>query len=88
MVGGAAAAAAACRTDRHHSAEAEGCRFWLWGGFCRSGEYKNDRVHGVGAYYFTNGQVYEGRWENGKKSGPLVYTVETGQCFAAEFSDR
>lgn len=55
--------------------------------FC-SGEYMHDRVHGVGAYYFTNGQVYEGRWESGKKSGPLVYTVETGQCFAAEFADR
>jgi hypothetical protein len=50
-----------------------------------SGEYQSDRVHGVGAYYFTNGQVYEGRWENGKKAGPLIYTVETQQCFAAEF---
>jgi hypothetical protein len=50
-----------------------------------SGEYQSDRVHGVGAYYFTNGQVYEGRWENGRKAGPLVYTVETQQCFAAEF---
>jgi hypothetical protein len=32
--------------------------------------------------------VYEGRWVSGKKSGPLLYTVETGQSFAAEFSDR
>jgi hypothetical protein len=50
-----------------------------------SGEYQCDRVHGVGAYYFTNGQVYEGRWDKGRKAGPLVYTVETQQCFAAEF---
>jgi hypothetical protein len=36
-------------------------------------------------YYFATGQIYEGLWEAGKKSGWCVYTVETGTQWAGAF---
>jgi len=33
------------------------------------GEYKDDRYNGHGTYTFSNGEVWQGPWENGEFKG-------------------
>lgn len=38
------------------------------------GDWKHDVRHGFGAYYYANGDVYEGHWRKGLKEGLGTYT--------------
>lgn len=42
------------------------------------GELNGLKRHGIGKYYFNNGDVYEGGWKNGKKHGSGKYTFDNG----------
>lgn len=37
------------------------------------GDWKHDVRHGFGAYYYPNGDVYEGHWRRGLKEGLGTY---------------
>lgn len=51
---------------------------------CISGDCKN----GFGVYIFSNGDKYEGAWENGKRHGYGVYTWASGKQFKGEFREN
>lgn len=38
------------------------------------GDWRRDQRHGFGAYYYANGDVYEGHWRKGVKEGLGTYT--------------
>lgn len=38
------------------------------------GDWKHDVRHGFGAYYYPNGDLYEGHWHRGVKEGLGTYT--------------
>ena len=33
------------------------------------GEWRNDKMNGLGIMYYTNGTVYDGMWEDNMKHG-------------------
>ena len=33
------------------------------------GEWKNNEMHGTGKYFYKDGSIFEGTWENGHKNG-------------------
>lgn len=40
------------------------------------GEYKRGKKEGVGKYYFSNGDIYEGEWKDNKPHGQGVFETE------------
>ena len=49
------------------------------------GEYFADRMHGYGAYEFSNGHRYEGAWHEGRKQGLGIYTFRNGETRAGHW---
>lgn len=37
------------------------------------GEFKNGKMHGIGCIKYSNGDVIEGSWIDGKKDGNFVF---------------
>ena len=33
------------------------------------GDFVNGQRHGLGSYFYANGDLYEGQWENDQKNG-------------------
>lgn len=46
--------------------------------------WKKER-HGYGTYYYDNGDVYEGNWENDEKHGLGTYHFSTGKMYRSFF---
>ncbi len=57
------------------------------------GEYKRAFLgfskvfHGTGTFTFTDGSLYTGRWEDGKRSGHGVMKWPNGQEYDGEWKD-
>ena len=45
--------------------------------FC-TGEYVDDKKHGKGMYFWTDGRKFDGYWANGKQSGKGKYILADG----------
>jgi hypothetical protein len=46
-----------------------------------TGDFVNGQRHGQGAYFYVNGDVYEGQWENDQKHGQGgTSLIEFQQC--------
>lgn len=43
------------------------------------GNYKDDRRHGQGVYYYDNGDIYDGEWRKGRKEGRGTYVFANGK---------
>ena len=56
------------------------------------GEYRNNKFHGTGTYYFApntkfvfSGNVYSGQWKNGAKHGLGTYTWSDGEKYEGQW---
>ena len=49
---------------------------------CR-GDFSNNLIHGRGIMKYSNGDVYEGEWENGLVCSD-VHCYNSSQCFVIE----
>lgn len=59
--------------------EGIGIEFYKDGNKKYEGEFKESRYHGKGRYYFENGDIFEGYFENGEMNGDLnVYYYKNG----------
>lgn len=45
------------------------------------GEFKNDFRHGLGAYYFQNGEIYCGNWHKNRRQGKGIYYFASGKVY-------
>lgn len=54
-------------------------------GSIKSGEWKNDRLHGKGIYVDSLGWSYVGEWKDGKVEGKGVATFPDGFRFSGEW---
>ncbi|KAG2374572.1 hypothetical protein C9374_010591 [Naegleria lovaniensis] len=55
-----------------------------------TGQVKDGRRHGNGSFTYSNGDVYEGHWENDKKHGKGVYyfgSLKSGSYFRGEWKN-
>ncbi|KAJ3104455.1 hypothetical protein HDU97_009240 [Phlyctochytrium planicorne] len=50
-----------------------------------AGEWKNDRRHGFGTYYYEDGSYYEGKWEDDKKEGWGKMNYVDGSVYEGEW---
>lgn len=48
------------------------------------GEFRNDRYHGQGTYYFSSGATYAGEFRDGLRHGRGAYTFANGVRFVGE----
>jgi hypothetical protein len=48
------------------------------------GEFRNDRYHGQGTYYFPSGATYAGEFRDGVRHGRGAYTFANGVRFVGE----
>lgn len=48
------------------------------------GEYKENRLNGVGAYFFSNGEVYQGQLWNDRFHGNGTYYWTNGAKYIGE----
>ena len=51
------------------------------------GAFANDKLHGEGTYYYSNGDRYVGPWREDKRQGPEVYFDAEGNAEQMEFRD-
>ncbi len=56
------------------------------------GEYKNNKRHGLGSYYYyadgvNKGDVYTGEYKDNKKHGQGTYTFSTGDKYEGEYKN-
>jgi S1-C subfamily serine protease len=51
------------------------------------GEFRNDRYHGQGTYYFPSGATYAGEFRDGVRHGRGAYTFANGVKFVGEYQD-
>jgi len=51
------------------------------------GEWKNEKLNGLGVITFPDGGKYEGEWKGGKKNGQGTFTYYDGDKYVGEFKD-
>ena len=51
------------------------------------GEFLNNKKHGKGTYYWTNGDKYIGSWKEGLRIGQGTYIWEDGSKYIGEWKD-
>ena len=51
------------------------------------GEWKNNKIEGVGKYYFYNGTRYEGEWKNNKREGYGIFYYSNGNKLEGEWKN-
>ena len=49
------------------------------------GESKDGKMHGKGTYYCANGEIYNGDWVNGKRTGYGLYNWPNGDQYNGQF---
>ena len=49
------------------------------------GEFKDGLFHGIGKFYYSNGDIYVGSWEKDKKKGQGVFTSFDGNSYDGEW---
>lgn len=49
------------------------------------GEFKNNKMHGYGTYYYKSGNEYDGDWKNDKKHGFGNYYWNDGDKYVGDF---
>ena len=52
-----------------------------------SGEFKDNKRHGVGSFIFGNGQVYEGEWKEGLRDGRGELRMPDGSRYAGTWKN-
>jgi TPR repeat protein len=51
------------------------------------GEYRNNKRHGQGTFYFNTGNKYVGKWKDGKTHGKGIYTYADGRVQKGVWKD-
>ena len=59
-----------------------------WKGNRYSGQWKNDRMHGSGAYTYANGNTYTGEWKEDNINGFGTMTYANGEKYTGEWGKR
>ena len=49
------------------------------------GEWKDNKIHGLGAYTWPDGRQYHGEWRNNLMHGVGLYTWADGKLFVGEY---
>lgn len=49
------------------------------------GEFLNDKRHGIGIYYYSNGDIYGGNWKSDVFEGFGLYIYSSGERYEGEF---
>ena len=49
------------------------------------GQFAAKHFHGEGSYFWTDGKVYHGHWQNDQRCGRGVYTLSDGSRYVGEF---
>lgn len=55
---------------------------------CRSGEWKRDKRHGKGTFYYGDGHTYSGDWYYGKMHGIGTMRYKDGEEYSGSFVDE
>lgn len=52
------------------------------------GEWKNDKMEGIGVYHYSNGDIYEGEWKDNLHNGLGGYTFTDGSKYDGDWKDH
>ncbi len=52
------------------------------------GEWKDDKIHGVGKFMWKCGDRYDGEWKDGKMQGRGVFVWSNGDIYDGEFNNN
>src|SRR4051812_47120264 len=61
------------------------CELLICGCVC-VGNYLNDKMHGMGTYFFSDGTRYDGEWENDMSHGKGSFLYSDGAKYIGAFS--
>ena len=59
-----------------------------WAGDKYVGEYKNNKKHGQGMYFYADGDKYEGNFENDLYNGYGAYTWKDGTTYVGDYKNH
>jgi hypothetical protein len=51
------------------------------------GEFKNNKMHGQGTYFYNNGDEYKGSWKDSLSNGQGIYTYQNGNKYKGDWKD-
>jgi hypothetical protein len=46
-----------------------------------TGEWKDNKMHGIGKFVWSDGGYYEGSWEFNKQEGEGIFVFKNGEIF-------
>src|SRR3990167_241141 len=76
--------------DQHgHAPKVETLKVVVRAVFPCGGKYEGDTIngqkHGVGSYFYANGDIYEGQWSKDLKEGHGRYTSTSGVIYEGQW---
>ena len=52
------------------------------------GSFVKGIVHGIGKMFFVSGEIYDGDWQNGQRTGRGRFQFEEGEYYEGNFFEN